>query len=225
MRWASGTTSPQCGRIARRPFSYRRPGLDHYCGFVAADSDHYHPPLWDDQARSIRGAASPDYYLTTDLADRAIQWITTQKAAAQDRLFCVLGHGCRAFAASLRCAAIAKYRGCLTWADKAREPILANQKELNVVLHARLAGAPGRVAFMGQPVCRRAENGGAADGNLCRRTELADREFGRNRYTLKKTGQYENTIVVVLDNGASGEGGPEGTFNETYFNGSPAASR
>ncbi len=49
------------------------------------------------------------------------------------------------------------------------------------------------------------------------------RSFGRLLDYLEHTNQLENTpIVVVSDNGASGEGGPNGSVNEMKFvNGIP----
>jgi hypothetical protein len=45
-----------------------------------------------------------------------------------------------------------------------------------------------------------------------------DNEIGRLIDYLEESGQLENTIVVVVsDNGASGEGGPNGSFNENKF--------
>jgi arylsulfatase len=45
-----------------------------------------------------------------------------------------------------------------------------------------------------------------------------DHEIGRILDFLEESGQLENTIIVaVSDNGASGEGGPNGTFNEMKF--------
>ncbi len=51
----------------------------------------------------------------------------------------------------------------------------------------------------------------------------ADDQIGRLLDYLEATGQRENTmIVVVSDNGASGEGGPNGSVNENkFFNGIP----
>ena len=48
-----------------------------------------------------------------------------------------------------------------------------------------------------------------------------DHEIGRLLDYLEDSGQLENTIVVVVsDNGASGEGGPNGSVNENkFFNG------
>ena len=49
----------------------------------------------------------------------------------------------------------------------------------------------------------------------------ADDRLGRVIDYLEESGQLENTIIVaVSDNGASGEGGPNGSFNEwRFFNG------
>jgi arylsulfatase len=51
----------------------------------------------------------------------------------------------------------------------------------------------------------------------------ADHHIGRLLDYLEETGQRENTIVVLVsDNGASGEGGPNGSVNENLlFNGIP----
>ncbi len=48
-----------------------------------------------------------------------------------------------------------------------------------------------------------------------------DDQLGRVLDYLEESGQLDNTIVVVVsDNGASGEGGPNGSFNEwRFFNG------
>ena len=48
-----------------------------------------------------------------------------------------------------------------------------------------------------------------------------DDQIGRLIDYLEESGQLDNTIIVVVsDNGASGEGGPNGSFNENkFFNG------
>jgi arylsulfatase len=53
--------------------------------------------------------------------------------------------------------------------------------------------------------------------------EYTDDQVGRVVDFLESSGQLDNTIIVVIsDNGASGEGGPNGTFNEwRFFNGAP----
>jgi hypothetical protein len=51
----------------------------------------------------------------------------------------------------------------------------------------------------------------------------SDHELGRVIDYLEETGELENTLIVWLsDNGASGEGGPNGSVNENnFFNGVP----
>ncbi len=51
----------------------------------------------------------------------------------------------------------------------------------------------------------------------------ADHQIGRLLDYLEESGQRDNTmIVLVSDNGASGEGGPNGSVNENkFFNGVP----
>ena len=51
----------------------------------------------------------------------------------------------------------------------------------------------------------------------------ADHHIGRLLDFLEETGQRDNTLVIVVsDNGASGEGGPDGSVNENlFFNGIP----
>ena len=65
---------------------------------------------------------------------------------------------------------------------------------------------------------------------FCRMAEVfagyisyTDDQLGRVLDYLEDSGQLDNTLVVVVsDNGASGEGGPNGTFNEwRFFNGIP----
>ena len=46
----------------------------------------------------------------------------------------------------------------------------------------------------------------------------ADDQIGRLLAYLEETEQLENTIIVLVsDNGASGEGGPNGSLNENKF--------
>ncbi|HSP07957.1 MAG TPA: sulfatase-like hydrolase/transferase, partial [Acidobacteriota bacterium] len=54
--------------------------------------------------------------------------------------------------------------------------------------------------------------------------DFTDHEIGRLLKAIDTTGEADNTLVFYIagDNGTSGEGGPNGMFNEyTYFNGVP----
>ena len=72
---------------------------------------------------------------------------------------------------------------------------------------------------------RRREAALRADGRGVRRASspTPTHQIGRLLDYLEETGQRENTMVIVVsDNGASGEGGPDGSVNEMLFmNGIP----
>jgi arylsulfatase A-like enzyme len=53
----------------------------------------------------------------------------------------------------------------------------------------------------------------------------ADDQVGKIVAALKRTGQFDNTFIIVTsDNGPAGEGGPEGTFNLGYYYNTPAGT-
>src|SRR5690606_14740731 len=62
-------------------------GFDHFYGFLAADANNFLPAMWSDHSPVDPQLNDPDYHLTTDMADRAIAWITGQKSATPDRPF------------------------------------------------------------------------------------------------------------------------------------------
>jgi hypothetical protein len=121
-----------------------------------------------------------------------------------------------------------------------RELVFARQKELGIFPeHAELTPINPYVeekSADGKPwnavdVVRPWDSLSADEQRLfCRMAEVyagflshTDHEIGRLLDFLEESGQLENTIVVfVSDNGASGEGGPNGSVNENkLFNGIP----
>ena len=61
-------------------------GIQRFYGTVTAEADMYAPPLHDDTTL-VDTPNDPDYYYQTDLADRAISWIRTQKSLTPDKPF------------------------------------------------------------------------------------------------------------------------------------------
>ena len=87
---ASGTSPPptrwrRARAIARWPLGR---GFDRFYGFIAGETDQYHPDLVHDN-HQIDPPRTPDegYHLTEDLADHAISYITDLRAASPDRPF------------------------------------------------------------------------------------------------------------------------------------------
>ena len=160
------------------------------------------------------------YHLDRDLADRANEWITGHKSIQPDLPFMMLWasgsmHSPHHAPPEYR----AKYRGKfdMGW-DKAREMILENQKRLGIIpkgtkLTERIDEIPAWDSLNDQEKQLYARQMEVFAAQM----ELVDFEIGRVVDTLKRIGELDNTLIfVTADNGASGEGGLAGTFNETY---------
>jgi arylsulfatase len=114
---------------------------------------------------------------------------------------------------------IAKYKGKfdMGW-DEAREQILANQIELgiapaNTKLSERIDELPAWDSLNDEEKKLYARQMEVFAAQM----DHVDHQIGRIVETLKRIGELDNTLIIVTaDNGASGEGGLAGTFNETY---------
>jgi arylsulfatase A-like enzyme len=221
-------------------------GFDRFYGFLGAETNQWYPDLVHDN-HPIDPPRGPEdgYHLTVDLTDKAIEFIDDVKAIAPDRPFFVYyapgaahapHHVPREFADS--------YRGRFDHGYEAvREEILARQKELGVVPAdtelppVNPIGKPGEDSGPGgepMPALDYTKPwAGLSDGErrlFARMAEVyagflshADAQIGRLLGYLEDTEQLDNTIIVLVsDNGASGEGGPDGSVNENkFFNGIP----
>jgi len=159
-------------------------------------------------------------HLDQDLADRAIMWITGHKSIKPDLPFMMLwASGSMHSPHHAPAEYLDKYKGKfdMGW-DNARELILQNQKNLgvvpaNTVLTERIDEIPAWDSLGDEErklYARQMEVFAA-------QMEWVDHQIGRVVKELERIGESENTLIFVTsDNGASGEGGLAGTFNETY---------
>jgi arylsulfatase len=192
-------------------------GFEHAYTFMAADVHQFIPVMWNDH---MPEPYRESYHLDQDLANRAIEWITGHKSLKPNDPFMMLWasgsmhsphHAPREY--------IDKYRGKfdMGW-DAAREQILANQKRLGIIpadtkLTERIDEIPAWDSLNDEErrlYARQMEVFAA-------QMEFVDAQIGRVVAELDRIGELENTLIFVTsDNGASGEGGLSGTFNETY---------
>jgi arylsulfatase len=192
-------------------------GFNHAYTFMAADVHQFIPVMWNDHTPE---PYRKTYHLDRDLADRANEWITGHKSIQPDLPFMMLWasgsmHSPHHAPPEYR----AKYRGKfdMGW-DKAREMILENQKRLGIIpngtkLTERIDEIPAWDSLNDQEKQLYARQMEVFAAQM----ELVDFEIGRVVDTLKRIGELDNTLIfVTADNGASGEGGLAGTFNETY---------
>ncbi len=192
-------------------------GFNHAYTFMAADVHQFIPVMWNDH--------TPEPYRKTehldkDLADRAINWITGHKSIKPGLPFMMLWasgsmHSPHQAPAEYR----AKYRGKLDmgW-DKAREMILENQKKLGIIppdtkMTERIDEIKAWDSLNDTEKMMYARQMEVFAAQM----EHVDYQIGRIVDTLERIGELDNTLIFVTsDNGASGEGGLAGTFNETY---------
>ena len=201
-------------------------GFEYFYGFIGGESNQYYPALYEGTT-PVEPEKTPEqgYHLTEDLADRAIDWVRTQKALAPDKPFFVY------FAPG---ATHAPHHVPAEWADRyagkfaggwdaQREATIARQKELGVVpADAELTPRPAVIPAWDEmsdalkPVLERQMEVYA--GFL----EHTDFQVGRLVDAVESIGALDNTLIyyIIGDNGASAEGTVNGAFNEmANFNG------
>jgi arylsulfatase A-like enzyme len=194
-------------------------GFEYFYGFLGGDTDQWHPALFENTTPVLPPFADPNYILIRDLADRSINWIRTQHAAAPDKPFFLY------FAPGNSHAPhhapkdwIAKFKGRFDqgW-DKVREETLARQKKMGVVPEGTmLTPRPKEIPAWDllsddqKKVYARMMEVYAAT------VAHSDHEIGRVLDALEASGQLDNTLVIYVegDNGASAEGTMQGTTSE-----------
>jgi arylsulfatase A-like enzyme len=192
-------------------------GFAHSYTFMAADVHQFIPVMWNDHHPEPYRKSE---HLDKDLADRAIKWITGHKSLDKDLPFMMLwASGSMHSPHHAPDDYIAKYKGKfdMGW-DQARKMILKNQIEMgitpaNTKLSDRIAELPSWESLNKDEKKLYAKQMEVFAAQM----EHVDHQIGRVIETLKRIGEFDNTLIMVTaDNGASGEGGLAGTFNETY---------
>jgi arylsulfatase len=201
-------------------------GFDYFYGFNTGDMDHWNPILYENR-NLVSVPKNPDYYLTTDLADKAVAWVRQVRSISPDRpFFLYVAPGATHAPHHVSQEWIAKFKGQfdMGW-DQYREQTLARQKKLGVVppdtkLTARSEGLPSWDSLNADQKRLYAHmmEAFAAFG------AQVDFEMGRIIDAVKKLPGGDNTVFIYIagDNGSSAEGGLEGSVNENlFFNGFP----
>ena len=203
-----------------------RSGFDKFYGFIGGETDQWAPTVWDGMNK-IQIEEKPGYHFMTDMTDRAIEWVQSEKSLTPDKPFLIyFAPGATHAPHHVAKEWIEKYKGKFDqgW-DKLREETLQRQKKLGVVpANTKLAPRPDAIKNWNKlspdekRLFARQMEVFAGFG------EYADTEIGRLIASIKDLGQLDNTLIfyIVGDNGASAEGGMNGLLNEmTYFNNVP----
>jgi arylsulfatase len=218
-------------------------GFERFYGWLGGETNNWYPDLVHDNHQiDPPGRPEDGYHVADDLSDKAIEFIRDAKVIDPDKPFFMYfapqaGHAPHQVPVEWA----DRYKGKFDQGYEAiRAGILAQQIEMGVLPEGTELsainphGAPERTSPDGKPwpaldTVRPWDSLSADEQRLfARMAEIFagyitywDDRFGRILDYLEDTGQLDNTIVVVIsDNGASGEGGPNGEFNEwRFFNG------
>jgi len=201
-------------------------GFDKFYGFIGGETNQWAPAVYDGTVR-VEVPHDPNYHFTTDMTNQAINWVSAQQSLTPDKPFYMY------FATGATHAPhhapkeyIDKYKGKFDqgW-DKLREETFARQKALGVVpQNAQLTPRPKEIPAWDDQTPDQKRLFAKQMEVYAGFAEHTDHEVGRLVTALEEMGELDNTLFlyVVGDNGASAEGGPEGSYNEMMaLNGIP----
>ncbi len=197
-------------------------GFERYYGFLGGDTHQYYPDLTYDNHRVEPGKTPEEgYHLTEDLVDRAIGFIADSKQVAPNKpIFLYFATGAMHAPHHVPKEWADKYKGVFDdgW-EAYREKVFKKQKELGIV------PADAEISRH-DPDVKPWKECSAQEKKLYARMmevfagflEHTDHHIGRLLDFLKTIGEIDNTLIMVIsDNGASAEGGPNGSVNENLF--------
>ncbi|MEC7105835.1 MAG: arylsulfatase [Pseudomonadota bacterium] len=202
-------------------------GFDRFYGFLDAETDHYSPELVRDNSHiEAPGTYASGYHLTEDLFDQAIGYIQGHIAASPKiPWFLMLTPGACHAPHQAPKPLIDKYDAIFSkgW-DQCRKDRLQRQIELGVVPKGtQLPPRNDRVKAWADHSTDEKRVFSRLAGAYAAMLEHTDQQLARLMNFLHDAQLTENTLVLLLsDNGASQEGGPNGFVNAMGpFNGQP----
>jgi len=207
-------------------------GYDRFYGFIGGETNQWYPDLAEDNHYIDQPYGPEDgYHLSKDLADRALEFIRDSKQSEPDKpwylWFCPGANHAPHHAPK---DYIDKYRGKFDDGYEAyREWVLPRMIERGILpegteLTPINPMTPG--TFDPGDSVRPWDTLDDDEKRLFSRmaevyagfSEYTDAQVGRIVDYLEESGQLDNTLILYCaDNGASGEGSPNGSVNENKF--------
>lgn len=196
-------------------------GFEYFYGFIGGETSQFYPSLIEG-TNAVLPDKTPEegYHFTEDIAQRARRWLIQQRGLMPDKpFFLYFAPGATHAPIHLPEGWRDRYRGAFDrgW-DVVREETFARQKKLGVIppdceLTSRPDGIPAwrDISDEMKPVLARQMELYAAF------LEHTDFCIGRVIDAIEAFGLLDDTLIYVItgDNGASGEGTLNGTWNES----------
>ena len=212
-------------------------GFDRFYGFFGGETNQWYPDLIEDN-RFIEQPSLPEqgYHLSKDLTDQAIRMLRDQRSSNPSKPWYMwFNPGANHAPHHVPTEWADKYKGQFDDGYEAyREWVLARMIDKGILPKGTaltpINPLPADVAAPLDSV-RPWNSLNPDEKRLFARfaevyagfSEFTDAQVGRIVDYLQQTGQMDNTIIFYCaDNGASGEGTPNGSVNENkFFNGYP----
>lgn len=196
-------------------------GFEYFYGFIGGETSQFYPGLIEGR-NTVKPGKTPEqgYHFTEDIAEKALHWLNKQRSLMPDKpFFLYFAPGATHAPIHVPKDWIDRYNGEFDkgW-DAVREEIFMRQKQMGIIppncdLTPRPHGIPAwrDIPDDLKPVLTRQMEIYAAF------LEHTDYQIGRVIDEIEKLGALDNTLIYVItgDNGASGEGTLNGTWNES----------
>jgi arylsulfatase len=214
-------------------------GFDRFYGFLGGETNNWYPDLVEDN-KFIDQPYTPEqgYHLSKDLADQAIRMLRDQKSTNPSKpwfmWFCpganhAPHHSPKEYADKYKGKFDAGYEAYREWVlprmiEKGILPKGTALTPINPMPKDVAATAPADAVRPWNSLNNEEKKLFARMAEVYAGfSEYTDAQVGRIIEHLEQTNQLDNTVIFYCaDNGASGEGTPNGSVNENkFFNGYP----
>lgn len=192
-------------------------GFDQYYGFLDGMTDQFFPDIVVDNT-PINKAYKDGYHFSEDMIEHAIGYVAAEKAASPDRpFFLYVSFGATHAPHQVPQSYVRKYENAYDkgW-DAIREERFARQKALGLIpQNAQLAPRNPDVKAWASLTPEEKRLNSRFQAAYAGFLEHTDEQIGKLISFLEKSGQLDNTMIVLTsDNGGSVEGHQTGTLNE-----------
>ena len=195
-------------------------GFEYFYGFIGGETNQYYPVIFEN-TKAVEPDKSPEegYHFMADMTDKAINYMQYSKAVAPDKpVFMYFAPG----------AAHAPHHAPKEWStkfqgkfdagwEKVREDTYQRQLEMGIIpKDTKLTPRPEWVPAWDTLSSDQKKLYLRLMENFAGYLAYTDHEIGRLIDAIHQLPDADNTMIiyVVGDNGASAEGGPDGTLNE-----------
>ena len=195
-------------------------GFDYFYGFNQGETNQYYPTLYRNTT-PVEAPKTPEegYHFTADMTDEAIAWTRNVRAADPEKpWFAYFSTGAVHAPHHVPKEWREKFKGQFDYGwDQQRTLTYAKQLEMGVIpADTQLTPRPAEIPAWNEVPADAKKVYTRLMENYAGYMAHTDYHIGRLIDSLEQSGELDNTLIfyIVGDNGASAEGGLEGTFSE-----------